>query len=318
MEKIQDCIKNAKTIAVLSHIDEDCDAVGSSLAMLEILKSLKKDATCFISSPIEHRLEFLGNDLIVYDENVHQKGYDLVICLDSAELKRLGKRAKLLESAKMTVNIDHHYTNTKYADYNFVRGEVSSTGELVYDLCQYLCVPTTKEIAKFLYCAIMSDTGCLKYSSTSPKTVMTVAKLMETGINHAELCRLIFDTETINAIKVKGYIMNNIKSFYDGKLSLVSVGEDVFSKYNVSEKDVGDIVNIPRSVEGTQIAVSLRKVGEKIKVSFRSNGVYNVSEIASKIGGGGHMMAAGALLEGSSLEDAEENIIKIVGEVING
>ena len=318
MDNIKDLILSSYDIAITSHSDEDADAFGSSMALRLALMSLGKNVDYYVSLPLEHRLQFFPKDYIIYDEEKHTKKYDLCICLDSADEKRLGKRIKLKNEAKKTINIDHHYTNTRYAMENRVGDNMSSTGEMIYDLLIEMNIEITKEIATYLYCAIMGDTSCLKYSSATPKTVMIISKLMECGIDHADLSRRLFDTEKITSIKLKGYIMNNIKSFYDGEVSLVSIDEEKFLEYGVLEKDVGDIVNIPRSVEGTQIAVSLRQVPEKVKISLRSNGKYNVGEIAQKLGGGGHMMAAGIGLFGATLADAEEKILKVIGDYING
>ena len=112
--------------------------------------------------------------------------------------------------------------------------------------------------------------------------------------------------------------MNNIKSYYNGEVSLVALDEDIFDKYEIDEKDVGDIVNIPRSVENTQIAVSIRKVPQKVKISLRSNGKYNVGEIAKTLDGGGHQMAAGVVLFDATISEAEDKILKVIGEYING
>ncbi len=318
MDNIAKIIKESDNIAIIAHTDEDCDALCSSLALREMLKNIGKNVIYFVSGPVEHRLSFFKNDYCIYDDSYSENIYDLVICLDSADEGRLGKRVDLLKKAKKSINIDHHYTNTMYADENRVNGDMSSTGEMIYDLFEEMNVSITSTIAEYLYSAIMGDTGCLKYSCASPKTVMIISKLMETGIDHAMLCRKLFDTETINAIKAKAEIMKNIKSYYNGLVSIVTIDEMELKQYNISEKDVGDIVNIPRCVEGTQIAVSLRKIPEKIKISFRSNGNYNVGEIAQKFGGGGHTMAAGASITGCSLEEAEEKVAAAIGEVING
>ena len=317
MENIVKIIEKSQNIAILSHIDEDSDAFGSSLALLEMLKNIGKNATYFLSKPIEYRLEFLSDDYVVFDEDKDYGKFDLVICLDSGEKDRLGKRAALFDKAKVTVNIDHHYTNPSYADYNIVCGEMSSTGEIIYDLIVFMNEEITKSMAGNLYCAIMGDTGCLKYSCATPKTLKTVAHLMEKGIDHAELSRRLFDTEKINTIKLKGQIMNSIMTYFDGKVSLVCVKDEEFKKAGVRDNDVGDIVNIPRSVEGTQIAVSLREVESKVKISLRSNGEYNVGEIAVKLNGGGHKMAAGAALYNTSMELAQKRVIEVIGEFIN-
>ena len=176
----------------------------------------------------------------------------------------------------------------------------------------------SKSVAEYLYCSIMGDTGGLKYSSATPKTVMTVAKLMEEGIDHAELSRRLFDTETAPALRLKGHIMNEIESYFDGKVSVVSLDDADFEKYGAKEDEVGDIVNIPRVVEGTQIAVSLRKKGNDVKISLRSNGVYNVGEIAVALGGGGHKMAAGIAIDNCEITLAKEKVLQVIGEVING
>ncbi|MDY3929190.1 MAG: bifunctional oligoribonuclease/PAP phosphatase NrnA [Clostridia bacterium] len=318
MDNIAKIIEESDNIAIIAHSDEDCDALCSSLAMLEMLKNKGKSAVYYLSGAVEHRLNFFEKNYIIYDESCVDKKYDLVICLDSADESRLGKRISLLKNAKKSISIDHHYTNTMYADVNRVDGNMSSTGEMIYNLLLEMNVEITKKIAEYLYSAIMCDTGCLKYSCASPKTAAVISKLMETGIDHADLCRKLFDRETLNAVKLKAFIMNNIKSYYNGRLNITSINEEQFEEYGVSEKDIGDIVNIPRCIEGTEIAVSIRKIPEKIKISFRSNGKYNVGEIAKKFGGGGHEMAAGASITDCTLDEAEKKIAEAIGEVING
>lgn len=318
MNNIVKYIEESESVVIISHIDEDTDAFGSSLAMLEMLKGKGKKAVYYISKPIEKRIGFLSNDYEIFDKDKISGQFDLLICLDSGDEGRLGERACLLEMAKRTVNIDHHYTNTRYAMENRVDGDMSSTAEMVYDLFREMKVELTKTMAECLYSGIMGDTGCLKYSCASPKTVMTVSRLMEYGIDHALLCRRLFDIEPANAIKLKGYVMNNLESYFDGQLTLASLDEKALQKFGVEENETGDIVNIPRRVEGTEIAVFVKKTKEKIKISLRSNGKYNVGEIALKIGGGGHEMAAGASLPLCDIEDAKKEIVRIIGESING
>lgn len=315
MKKIAEIIKNADNIVITSHINEDADALGSTFSLATALRGEGKDVTVLLSDAPERRLQFLECEYKIFKEGM-EFSEDLLICLDTADTKRLGKRAELLGKAP-TISIDHHYTNTNYADINFVDGEASATGELIYKLILELGLDVTKEIAEFLYVAISGDTGSFKYSSTSPETMRIVADLMEKGIDHAELSRKIHETESLNSMLLKGHIMSEIKSFYDGRVNVVVLDDEIFKKFDVAEKDVGDIVNIPRMVEGTEIAVSVREVPEKIKISFRSNGKYNVSDIAANFGGGGHKMAAGAAVTGKTLDKVLEEIVKVLGEYIN-
>ena len=312
-------IRNSDSIVILSHIDEDADAFASSVAIKNVLDAMGKKTKYYLSGEIEKRLSFLSDDYEIYNPKKKTDGqWDLAICLDSADLERLGDRAELLKNAKTTLSIDHHCTNTMYADVNIVDGDMSSASEMVYDLICEMGEEISRHTAELLYAGIMSDTGCLKYSCASSKTVRTVAKLMDLGIDHAELSRKLFDTESIEVLRLKGYVIDRLKSFYDGKLTIVSVDNEVMNRLGVGVKDMGDIVNIPRSVSGTEVAVLIKKTSEKIKLSFRSNGKINVADIAVMLGGGGHAMAAGASMPLMELDKAEEMLIKLIGESLNG
>ena len=315
MKEIAKKIQNAENIVITTHISEDADAIGSTFALSTALRNIGKSVTLILSDNPEDRLQFLKCDYVVFEENMTPP-QDLLICLDSADVKRLDTRAVFLEKSE-SISIDHHYTNTNYADINYVDGDASSTGELVFMLLKEMKLPITKEIAEFLYISISGDTGSFKYSCTSPKTMRIVADLMETGIDHAELSRRLHETEKIETVHLKGHIMSEVKSYYDGKLRMVILDKDIFDTFGVDEKNVGDVVNIPRMIEGTEIAVSVRETTEKIKISFRSNGTYNVSDIAACFGGGGHKMAAGAAAKNKTLKEVEEKIVEAVGEYIN-
>ncbi len=318
MDKIISLIENSTNIVIAAHIDEDADALGSSFALREGLRNIGKKVICCLSREIEHRLKFMGDDYIVYDENTRLDGNDLIICLDSGDERRLGTRGSLLNLLPHSVNIDHHCNNPMYAEANYVIPDLSSTAEIIYNLLCEMNIEITKKIAKYLYCGIMGDTGCLKYSCATSETAEIVSRLMEKGIDHADICRKMFDTEKLSVVKLKGYVMNNIECVYDGQVSLATIDEEIFEKFGVSEQDCGDIVNIPRRIEGTQIAVSIRKTKEKIKISFRSNGKYDVGALAEKFGGGGHKMASGASVKLCDIEEAKKIVMEKIGEHING
>lgn len=315
MKEIAEKIKKAKNIVIVSHIGEDADAIGSSYALSEALGSIGKHVTLYLSDTPEDRLKFLQYDYALYSPDSLPE-QDLLVALDSADIGRLGERAALLSRSE-SVSVDHHYTNTRYADINYVNGNASSTGELVYLLLKELGVKITRRIAEFLYTAISGDTGSFKYSCASPKTMRIAAALMECGIDHAEIARRLYEIEKPEVLRFRGYVMTTIKSFFASRLNISTLSKDIFEKFGVSEKNSGDLVNIARSVEGCEIAVSIRETDEKIKLSFRSNGKYNVSDIAAHFGGGGHAMAAGAAVVGKALAEVEREIIRVVGECFN-
>ena len=172
-----------------------------------------------------------------------------------------------------------------------------------------------KTIATYLYTAIASDTGSFKYSNVKSETFQKAAKLLEKGIDNAYISKMLFDTEEESVLRFKGYLMNKIVTYFMGKLTVISVSDDEFTKFGVDEKDMSDIVNIARSVKGTEIAVSVRETGGKVKLSFRSNGKYEVDGIAQMFGGGGHKMASGATIVGGEIPEILDKVINYAEEL---
>ena len=212
MNDVIELILNADKINIIAHEDEDADSVGSCFALRCALSSLGKDAKCWFSAPIEKRIAFLGDNYSVFDENADCSA-DLCICLDCGDEKRLGNRIKLFKNAKKTLSIDHHETNTRFADVNFVDADASAAGEILYGLFCKMGIGIDKEIAKNLYAAISSDTGSFKYSNVTPKTMQIAGELILTGIDYAEIARLLHDTNDLSVVKCKAEIMQNIESY---------------------------------------------------------------------------------------------------------
>lgn len=317
MKDAEKLILNAQKINIIAHEDEDADSVGSCFAMMLALKSLGKDARCFFSAPVEKRIAFLGDGYTVFDENADYTA-DLCICLDCGDIKRLGSRIKVFESAKHTLSIDHHETNTMFAEVNVVEAKASAAAEIIYGLLCDMGIGIDREIAGKLYAAISADTGSFKYSNVTPKTMQIAGELILTGIDHADIARRLHDMDELGVIRCKAELMQNIESYFDGKLTVVTANDALFEKYGITERESGDIVDIARAVTGCEIAASVRETADKIKVSFRSNGVWSVSQIAVMFGGGGHAKAAGAKITGKTVSEVKKEIIDAVEELLNG
>lgn len=317
MKSVIELIKKCGNIIILAHENEDADAIGSCYAMRLALLGMGKKAEVYLSDDIIDYLGFMGRDYRLFDaENVPT--CDLCLCLDCADLERTGKRKAIFDNALHTACIDHHKTNPGFAEVNYVEWDAPATGEIIYNMLLEMGVSITREIAKNLYAAISTDTGSFAYSNVRPATMRIVANLLETGIDHAEISRLLYDTHELETIRYKGKLMESIQRYIGGKLCVVLVKKKELLEYGVSERDANDVVNIPRAVKGCEIAVSIREAEDKIKLSFRSNGKYTVSDIAEHFGGGGHAMAAGASQSGKTLDEVLEEVIKVCEEVING
>lgn len=317
MKNVIEFINNSKKCAIIPHIKADGDAIGSCLAMRTLLVKMGKEAVIYAEEPIEKRLEFLNDDIaVIYGgERVE---CDTCIVLDCGDMGRVSKREKIFQTAAHTLNIDHHRTNTEFAEANHVEPELSSTGEILFKLFRTMGAEFDAEIAKYLYAAICSDTGCFAYSNVSPETFRIAAELIGYDINHAEIARQLFDCEDINSEKMKAELISSINSYYDGRLRIVTVSESDCEKYGIKPDEVQDLVNLPRRIRGTEIAVSLKQYDGQIRCSLRSNGDADVAAAALRFGGGGHTKAAGCTIAAESLEEAERMIVEACKGAFNG
>lgn len=308
MKEVIEKIKNARSVAVLPHINEDPDALGSCFAFTKAMQALGKEAVCYVSEELPCRFDFIGGDYVIYNGGAAGE-HDLCVCIDCGDILRLGDRVNLFNEIGNTANIDHHITNTNFADANYVDGNASAAGEILCELLPLAGVKVDDEIARFLYIAICSDTGCFKFSNVSPKTLRLIADLLEYDFDHSEIARLLFDSETFNIIKFKAEIMLGIESYADGLITVVELPEELIEKYEIPLNDVPNVVDIPRSVEGSEVALSFKHKGGGIGVNFRSNKYVDVSAVAVKFGGGGHKRAAGCTVKGKDMKTVKREVI---------
>ena len=308
MHDVIEKLKSAHSAAVLPHINEDADALGSCFALSEILRGMGIEAVVYVSEIPEKRLDFIGGDYEVYDET-KTYNHDLCVCLDCADLKRLGSRKKLFDEIGNTVNIDHHVTNDGYADANYVDGNAAAAGEILYILLREMGAEINAKTARFLFTAICSDTGSFKYGNTSPRTMRIAADLMEYDFDHAEVSRKLFDCRSYNGAMLCAEVTAGIHSYENGRIRVAAVTDETYKKYNLTAKDAPNLVDIPREIEGTEIAVCIKHQNGEIRVNLRSNGDADVAKTALEFGGGGHSRAAGCSMDTDTLEEAERLIV---------
>jgi len=315
MDKIIEKIRAAKSIAVLGHLNADPDAIGSCFGFAQMMRNMGKQAVVYLNEQPEDRLRFMGSDYVVYDGKNAQQ-HDLCVCLDSGDIDRLGKRREIFDAADVTISIDHHYTNTRFAQFNYVDSASSATGEILCELFRKMELRLDDEAAKQLYTAIASDTGSFKFSNVTPKTMREAASLLEFDFDHAEILKLLYDSKTFNELRFTAQVIMNMKSRLDGKLTIVSISREMIAESGLDESQVPNIVDIPRSVAGTEVAVSLRELEDTIRVNLRSNEYVDVAEIALHFGGGGHKRAAGCNISGKTLGEAEAIIMELCSKLV--
>lgn len=308
MQDIIEAIKRIKSAAILPHISADGDAVASCRAMSEILRILGKESVIYAEEDVEPRLEFISDGIKVFDGNIGE--HDTCIVLDCGDCERTGKRHVIMDAAKQVINIDHHKTNTGFGDVSLVVSDASATGEILAELISVMGIDVTDELAKYLYTAICSDTGCFAYSNVSPKTFRIASELIEHNINHAEIARLLFDCVDLDSELLKGELTKNIHSYYDGKLRVVCVTEEFAKTFHVQTNQLQGLVDIPRRIRGTEVAAAIKIVNGIYRVSLRSTGDTDVAKIAMSFGGGGHTKAAGCSIDANDIDEAECMLVK--------
>ncbi|MFH1390354.1 MAG: bifunctional oligoribonuclease/PAP phosphatase NrnA [Candidatus Margulisiibacteriota bacterium] len=306
--QIKELLKKVNTVLIAGHSDPDGDSIGSMLGLGFMLEQLGKTVHYFCVDSVPRVYAFLpGIDKIKKNLSPGQT-YDVLFVVDSSDLSRIGdKLTDFRQTAKTIVNIDHHPDNTNFGDINLVVA-ASSTSEVIFDLALFLKSKIDQKIAECLYVALITDTGNFRYENTTAKTFQMAAELMKCGIKTNEITTRIYDTRTIKAVKITALAMSNVKFAGDGKICWTAVNEDMMEQVGALGEDLVGIVDCLRSIEGVEVAIFFREKDELVKMNFRSKKRVNVSEIARKFGGGGHVKAAGAVMNGK-LEKVEALVI---------
>lgn len=299
MEKIADYLNNVKSIGMAGHINPDGDCVGSCMGLYTYLKNQFKDINVDLyMQPISEKFAFLKYSNEIINEYQGDKVYDLFISLDSSDVDRLGDFRPYFDSAARTLCIDHHISNTSFANDNVVYAKASSASEVVYDMLDEDKIDY--DVACALYLGIVHDSGVFKYSNTSAHTMCIAGKLMEKGIPFTWIIDSTFYTKTYVQNQILGRALLESVMFYDGKCIFSVVKRDEFEFYNITNKDLDGIVEQLRITKGVECAIFLYEVEElEYKVSLRSNEIVDVSAIATHFGGGGHIRAAGFNMKGN-------------------
>lgn len=310
MNEIISLIQNSKSIAIVTHTSADGDALGSSFALAFALESLGKRVFVFLEEPVPKMLDFLPGKCFVSEYNGEY--YDLCVCLDTSDIKRLGDRAEIYEKAAKKITIDHHTTNNMQADGLWIDETASATGEMVYHLVKALKVDINKEIAINLYTAIVTDTGGFRYSNTTPESHIITADLLSLDIPFADIVKKVFDTVSYSKIMLMKKAVQNLVLYFNGKVAVSYLLHEDIKSVDAQTDDFEGLVNVGRNLEGVEVSLFLReKQPGNFKGSLRANEYVDVSQIASAFSGGGHKRAAGFSIEGGLNESIEMVLTEI-------
>lgn len=303
---ISNAINKSKKILIIPHYNADGDCLGSSYALKLMLEELGKKADVILDEgDCEHRILKILDGVSCKNDAFTP---DLVISVDCADKERMGTRVRAFDSCDCTINLDHHITNDKYGTYNFVNSEAAATGEIIYELAQFMNIKLTTQIVNNIYIAIVSDTGGFAYSNTKPHTHSIAAQLLQYGINNAFISSYLFEMNSKKRLELMKLAYNSLETFYNDRIAVVSITDKQMKELDASEEEAGSFVNIPRSLETSIISMSFREIaGGTVKVSIRSQ-LVDASLFARHYGGGGHPRAAGCTVRGN-LDEVKQKLV---------
>jgi phosphoesterase RecJ-like protein len=289
-------IASAKQAVISCHLHPDGDALGSALALHGALVKAGRAAVVSFSEPFEvaPQYRFLpGVERLTPPGEVPAEP-EVFVCFDTGSLDRLGSLARTFERAEHTVVIDHHASNTRFGDINLIDPDAPASAVLCRELLRRLDLPIDQEIATNLYTALVTDTGRFQYQSTVPETHLLAAELLAAGVRQYEVAKAVFETNDIRYLRLLSAVLGRISQVPAASLVWTSVTQEDLKAYGIGMGATEGLIDLVRTDGASDVAAVLKEQPEGgFKVSLRSKGATNVAEVAGRLGGGGHALAAG-------------------------
>ena len=287
-------VRKRQRFVVTSHARPDGDAVGSVLAMVEVLRGLGKNAEAVLFDPVPHIYRCLpGAETIRMSTNAGN-GFDAAVILECDSIERT--RLEGLEHL-FTINLDHHNSAREFADLNWIENEASATAELVYKLAKSAGVKITPEMATCLYTAVLTDTGSFCYAGTNSATFELALDLVRHGANPVEIAKSVYFANPASKMLLLGKALSRLT--IENRLAWMHVTREDMLHADAAEEDCEGVANYALGIEGVEAAAFFRELPDgRFRVSLRSKGAVNVAQVAESFGGGGHSCASGHAVDG--------------------
>ncbi len=291
-----DLLNEQKNITILTHHRPDGDTIGSAFALMYALQSLGKTVRVRCPDTITSRYHLLSDG--AYEPSFTlMEGY--IVAVDVGSASQLGRFEKKY-GGKVDLCIDHHYSNTKYAQNLLLQPKSASCCEVILEVIDALGVKLTSQIANALYGGVSSDTGGFRFGNTTAQTHLVAARLIEAGARHPEINRALLESTSRDRMAVEVRAKSSMEYFFDGKCAVMYILPSMAEGLSINDGDLEGFANMPRCVEGVEVGVTIRhQPDDNCRISVRSSQVVNASEVCSTFGGGGHVRAAGCTIPGS-------------------
>ena len=309
---IKNLLSTKKNIVITTHKTPDGDALGSSLAMLHAFKD-HHEVSVIVPNEYPYYLKWMpsNKDVLIYEGNELVcndiiSNADIIFCLDFNKAYRVESMSKILiNNNAYKIMIDHHEDPDDFCDQILSNSSISSTAELVYEFLTKLDFKLNKEIAIGIYTGIITDTGSLRYPNVTKQTHIIVSKLMDFDINHSLIHENLFDSQTPSRLELLKICLNNLIIYNHHKTALIYLTEKEMLSAKYQKGDTEGFVNIPLGLNNICFSVFFIEFKDGIKISFRSQGDFDVNQFAkTHFNGGGHKNAAGGILFNKDMGDA--------------
>ena len=314
LSQIAKFILESKKIGITYHVSPDGDAVGSVLALFNALKSLNKDCYIISKDTLSENLKFLkGSDEITGEITEPVDETDIVVVLDCGNLERVS--ANLKEFTGTIVNIDHHLSNDKYGDINYIDANAAATAEIVFELLNLMGISFEKEnsvikdIGTCMYTSIVTDTGAYRHSNVTERTHKISATLKKIGVDNTFIYQSLFDNKDFSRIKLIGKALSSMQLILNGKVALLEIDKNFTADLGIDIGDTSDIISYGLQIKGVEVTLLLKEVEDGVKASLRAKSYVDVRKIAEVFGGGGHIRASGIKIKNMSMEEAKYEIL---------
>ena len=295
-------LKTLKSVLIFSHNRPDGDTLGSATALRLALQKLgvRADIVCFYDIP--DKLKYLSGVEFITKKPCLDFKYSAHVSVDCSTEGMFLDLFSYYEKSPLTINIDHHVSNTRYAKLNYVENTASCC-EIIYTLIVALGVEIDKDIAECLLTGIVTDTGAFCHSNVTDNTLFVASMLKKAGADLHKIIKLNFKNQTKQRSDLYASVISKMRYRLDGKVGILVITKSDIEKAGAVDNMTEGFIDYPLTIDTVEVAISLLETGKnRFKISLRSKGKVNVNEIASLYGGGGHILASGAVLNGY-LED---------------
>ncbi len=299
---------------ILTHANPDGDTLGSGFGLAMLLNRMGKRTLVICSDEIPAKYGYFTS-LAPQDGEINADA--TVVAVDVADVKLLGG-LEAQYASKVQLCIDHHVSNIGYAAATYLDSAAAANCECIYDLARELDIAIDKPIALALYTGISTDTGCFRFSNTTAKTLRIGADLMECNIDTAEINRIMFETKSRIRVELERMALEDMELYFDDRCAIITVTREMYEKTGCKDEDLEGITAISRSIEGVLVGVTMReRENGGYKISVRTYPPVDASEICKRVGGGGHIRAAGCQLGADYTADmAKAEMLKHIKAVM--